>query len=87
MCTRVWNKDTNEETDSPAEFAEMLGIPTSSLPVDNAYKQLIPEGCLCQVDIEKACDMFGFNYIDDAGDAQISKKSQGAWTQQIAKTR
>ena len=78
MCVRVYNKDTEEETDSPVEFAEMLGVSTSELPVDNNYGQLIPEACLCQVDIKKACDMFGFTYDqgDHTGwDINISKKT------------
>ena len=53
MCVRVYNLDTKEETDSTVEFADMLGVATSALPVDNAYNQLIPEACLCQVDIKK----------------------------------
>jgi hypothetical protein len=78
MCVSVYNKDTQEHTDSPVEFAHMLGVPTSTLPVDNVYGQLIPEACLCQVDIKKACEINGFNYEEDNHDnwdIRISKKT------------
>jgi hypothetical protein len=88
MCVRVINKDTDEDTDNVEEFADMLGVASSALPVDNAYKQLIPEGCLCQVDIKKACDMFGFNYSEDRDfDAVISKKTLENTFQEIQKHR
>lgn len=77
MCVRILNKDTNEETDSTVEFADMLGVGTNELPVENMYNQLIPESCLCQVDIKKACQMFGFNYSENEDfEAIISKKTK-----------
>jgi hypothetical protein len=90
MCVSVYNTDTKESTDSPVEFAEMLGIATSALPVDNAYNQLIPEACLCQVDIEKACNMYGFHYSEDEHDnwdVRISKKTPGDIMKELLKHR
>ena len=88
MCVRIFNTDTKEETDSPIEFADMLGVATTALPVDNAYNQLIPEACLCQVDIKKACDMFGFNYNETEDfDAVISKKTPESSIKEILKHR
>ena len=90
MCVRVYNKDTEEETDSPVEFAAMLGASTSELPVDNNYGQLIPEACLCQVDIKKACDRFGFTYEEyeyDNWDVRISKKTAEEKISEVLKHR
>ena len=92
MCVRVYNLDTKEETDSPEEFAAMLGVATSALPVDNAYNQLIPEACLCQVDVEKACNMYGFHYKEDDhdnydADITISKKTAEDMMQEVLKHR
>ena len=88
MCVRILNNDTHEETDSPVEFAEMLGVDTTALPVENNYRQLIPHCCLCQVDIKKACDMFGFNYTENQDfDAVISKKTAESTLQDILRHR
>jgi hypothetical protein len=90
MCVRVYNLDTKEETDSTVEFADMLGVATSALPVDNAYNQLIPEACLCQVDIKKACNTYGFHYKEDDhdnGDITISKKTAEDVMQEVLKHR
>jgi hypothetical protein len=90
MCVRVYNKDTKDETDSVVEFAEMLGIGTAQLPVDNNYGQLIPQGCLCQVDIKKACETYGFNYEEreyDNCDVRISKKTPEDKINEVLKHR
>jgi hypothetical protein len=77
MCVQVYNKDTKAYAGTPYEFADMLSIPISALPVDNAYNQLIPENCLCQVDIEKACKLAGYNYTENSDfEPVISKKTQ-----------
>lgn len=88
MCVRVYNKDTKEETASPTGFADMLGVSAKDLPVDNALGQLIPESCLCQVNIEKACKLHGYSYIEnDNFDIVISKKSTESSIQDILKHR
>lgn len=88
MCVRILNEDTREETHSPAGFADMLGVSTTALPVDNTYGQLIPQSCLCQVDIKKACDMFGFSYSENEDfDAVIAKKTTESAIQDILKHR
>jgi hypothetical protein len=88
MCVRVYNKDTDQSTDSPHEFADMLGIPVSALPVDNAYNELIPDCCLCQVDIEKACELSGYEYSEnDDFDILIAKKTAEQTIQDILKHR
>lgn len=77
MCVRVLNNDTKQSTDSPIGLAEMLNIDILQLPVDNAYNQLIPQSCLCQVDIEKACKLAGYSCsTNDDYDFEISKKTQ-----------
>lgn len=78
MCVRILNTDTQVTTDNPLEFAYMLGISIQDLPVDNNYKKLIPENCLCQVDIAKACRLSGYNYKetpDSSAEIEISKKT------------
>jgi hypothetical protein len=88
MCVRVYNKDTSQNTDSPYTFADMLGISVNQLPIDNAYNKLIPDSCLCQVDIEKACEMFGYNYSENQDfDILISKKNVEKTIQDILKHR
>jgi hypothetical protein len=88
MCVRVYNKNTKEETDSPIGFADMLGVSVKNLPVDNAYGQLIPESCLCQVNIEKACKLYGYDYIEDEDfSIAIAKKSPESSIQDILKHR
>ena len=88
MCVRVYNKDTKQDTDSPYTFADMLGISVNQLPIDNAYNKLIPDSCLCQVDIEKACELFGYSYIEDEDfSITISKKSAETTMQDILKHR
>lgn len=88
MCVRVYNKNTKEETDSPIGFADMLGVSAKDLPVDNAYGQLIPESCLCQVNIEKACKLYGYDYTEDEDfSIAIAKKSPESSIQDILKHR
>ena len=77
MCVKVYNKDTNSYADTPHELADMLDIPVSALPADNAYNQLIPDNCLCQVDVQKACGLAGYNYTENSDfEPVISKKTQ-----------
>jgi hypothetical protein len=38
----------------------MLGVSVDALVVDNAYNQLIPESCLCQVDCKASAEKAGF---------------------------
>lgn len=56
----------------------MLNISVLQLPVDNAYNQLIPESCLCQVNIEKACKLAGYHCsTNDDYEYEIAKKTPG----------
>jgi len=88
MCTRVFNKDTNEFAGTPHELAYMLQVPTNALPVDNNYNQLIPESCLCQVNVEKACAIAGFRYEENADfEPVISKKTQEDLVNELRKTK
>jgi hypothetical protein len=88
MCVRVYNKDTGTSTDNPREFADMLGLEVKDLPVDNNYKQLIPDSCLCQVCIDQACVMAGFNYEEnDDFDVVVSKRTAEEIIQETAKHR
>jgi hypothetical protein len=88
MCIQVFNKDTGDYAGTPYEFADMLNIPVNELPVDNAYNQLIPENCLCQVDIEKACKLAGYNYSeDDDFEPVISKKTHEERVNELRKTK
>jgi hypothetical protein len=76
MCVRVYNSDTRDSTDNPRELAEMLGLSVKQLPVDNNYGQLIPESCLCQVDVKKACELAGYHYTENQDfEPVISKKT------------
>ena len=77
MCVQVYNKDTKTSAGTPYEFAEMLNMSVNELPVDNAYNQLIPDDCLCQVDLQKACILAGYNYTETSDfEPVISKKTQ-----------
>lgn len=88
MCVQVYNKDTKKFAGTPYQLAEMLDMPTSYLPVDNAYNQLIPESCLCQVDVKKACALAGFNYEEDRDlEPVIFKKTQQDFFNEARKTK
>jgi hypothetical protein len=88
MCVRVFNKDTKEYAGTPHEFAYMLAVPTNSLPVDNNYGQLIPESCLCQVDIAKACKLAGYHYEETEDfEPVISRKTQEDLVNELRKTK
>jgi hypothetical protein len=88
MCVRVYNKDTDTYAGTPHTFADMLNIPVNALPVDNNYNQLIPESCLCQVDIEKACKLSGYNYTENEDfEPVISKKTQEDLVNELRKTK
>jgi hypothetical protein len=88
MCVRVYNTDSRESTDNPREFAEMLGISVKELPVDNNCGQLIPDSCLCQVDIKKACDIAGYHYNEnDDFEPVISKKTHSEVVKNITNHR
>jgi hypothetical protein len=88
MCVQVYNKDTNTYAGTPHAFADMLNIPVNALPVDNNYNQLIPESCLCQVDIEKACKLSGYNYSETADfEPVISKKTQEDLVNELRRTK
>lgn len=88
MCVRVYNNDTRETASHPIAFAGMINVPVNELPVDNNYKQLIPESCLCQVDIQKACELAGYNYSENSDfEPVISKKTHAEVVKSITSHR
>jgi len=88
MCVRVYNKDSGEDTDNPITFSDMLGISVKNLVVDNAYNQLIPESCLCQVNCEASCEKAGFYCVEnDDFDLVIWKKTVEEKINEISKHR
>lgn len=78
MCVDVYNTDTKEWADNVKQFANMIGIDDcANLPLAEHYKMIFPEGCLCQIDVEKACEMAGVSVelSKDFDKYFISKKS------------
>lgn len=65
MCVRIYNRDTHEEADSPAELREMFG---RFLPANKHYKEIKDDSCLCQVDVKAAASLYGFEYEEQDGD-------------------
>jgi hypothetical protein len=88
MCLQVYNKDTKAFAGTPYQLADMLDMPTNALPVDNNYGQLLPESCLCQVDVRKACALAGFNYEENQDfEPIISKKTQADLVNELRKIK
>ena len=62
---------------APPEPAKSYSIPVSYTHLDvykrQGYDNIIPESCLCQVDIENTLDSAGIKYIEDCGDYIIIK--------------
>lgn len=59
MCVDVYNLDTKEFADSVKQFADMIGLDTIDIPFAPEYKKIYEDGCLCQIDVEKACEIAG----------------------------
>lgn len=59
MCVDVYNTDTKEWADNVKQFAEMIGLDTIDIPFAPEYKEIHEDGCLCQIDVEKACEIAG----------------------------
>lgn len=65
MCVRVYNTQTDQETEDIGELEIMLGVPI--VPMGN-YGPIDRECCLCQVDVEKTARAAGFVYVEHRGD-------------------
>jgi hypothetical protein len=75
MCVEIYNKTTKQTAESVQQFAEMLGVGVEEIPASEHYKDVVPEGCLCQIDVEKTCELFGFSYHGDSDfNIEITKK-------------
>lgn len=61
MCVRVYNTQTDQETEDPGELEQMLGVP---LIPGEPYETIDLECCLCQVDVEKTARAAGFVYTE-----------------------
>jgi len=78
MCVEVYNLDTKEVADSVKQFTEMIGLDDfTDLPIAEPYNMIFEGGCLCQVNIEKACKEAGFSVKlnQDFDTYHISKQS------------
>lgn len=90
MCIQIQNRDTGEKTDKPFMFAGMIGMAMKDLPVNNRFNTLLPDDCLCQVDCKKACELTGFEYLENdehERSAIIFKKSYSKNLSNIARHR
>lgn len=77
MCVEIRNQDTRKYTDTPSGLADMLEIGVEQLPIQSIYKDLKlgADNCLCPVDIDKVCELFGYSWkYNDDFDILISKK-------------
>jgi hypothetical protein len=75
MCVEIYNKVTKQTAKSAQQFAEMLGVSVEEIPPNELYKDVVPEGCLCQIDLIKTCELFGYSYTEDSDfDIEITKK-------------
>jgi hypothetical protein len=71
MCVRIYNPQTDQETEDPTELEQMLGLKLIPHP---AYGEINYECCLCQADVEKTVRAAGFVYTerwDDPMDVTI----------------
>lgn len=60
------------EIQSPKQLEDHFPQITKMIPAEG-YDNIIPESCLCQVDIENTLDSAGIKYIEDCGDYIIIK--------------
>ena len=65
MCTHVYNKATDQETDNPEGLKAMLG---ADLVPAYGYPEINMECCLCQVDVQQSIERAGFTYEIIDGD-------------------
>jgi hypothetical protein len=65
MCTRVYNRDTTEEAESPMELIKMLGVEPI---LDGSYKDISLDACLCQIDVEATAKKAGYSHEKQDGD-------------------
>ena len=75
MCVEITNTQTKQHAENVQEFAEMIGAEAGEMPPAHGYSNVRPGGCLCQVDVELACKMFGFGYNENTDfDIEIFKR-------------
>ena len=60
-------KNGDVEIQSPKQLEDHFPQITKIIPAEG-YDNIIPESCLCQVDIENTLDSAGIKYIEDCGD-------------------
>lgn len=65
MCVLIYDGDV--EIQSPKQLEDHFPQITKIIPAEG-YDNIIPESCLCQVDIENTLDSAGIKYIEDCGD-------------------
>ena len=70
MCVLIYDGDV--EIQSPKQLEDHFPQITKMIPAEG-YDNIIPESCLCQVDIENTLDSAGIKYIEDCGDYIIIK--------------
>ena len=61
MCVEVYNTDTKKYAFSVKQFAEMIGFDAIDIPLAPEYEKIDEDGCLCQIDVEKACEIAGIS--------------------------
>lgn len=65
MCILIYDWDV--EIQSSKQLEDHFPQITKMIPAEG-YDNIIPESCLCQVDIENTLDSAGIKYIEDCGD-------------------
>ena len=70
MCVLIYDGDV--EIQSPKQLEDHFPQITKMIPAEG-YDNIIPESCLCQVDIENTLDSAGIKYIEDCRDYIIIK--------------
>lgn len=75
MCTRVYNRDTEQEAQSPKELRTMVGVEPKKCE-GYTWPEINEEACLCQVDVKATVEEAGYGYVEidnDPMDVQIWK--------------
>jgi hypothetical protein len=75
MCVEIYNKATKQTAENVQQLAEMLGVSAEKIPPNELYKDVAPEGCLCQIDLIATCELCGYQLrVDDEFNIEIIKK-------------
>lgn len=65
MCILIYDGDV--EIQSPKQLEEHFPQITDIVHAEE-YNDIIPDACLCQVDVEETLCRAGIKYIEDCGD-------------------